>query len=80
MGFLFTHENRDLGAISVTEKNCNTPISKVERVTYRIGFVLHFGTVWAGIQSEAKQLVPVSTVAGHRIVFLCVDTSLRYAV
>lgn len=42
----------------------------MERVTYRIGSVLHFGTVWAGIQSEAKRLVPVSAVAGHRIVFL----------
>ena len=71
IGFLFTHENRDLGSISVTTRSFNAPISKVERVTYRIGSVLLFGTVWAGIQSEAKRLVPVSVVAGHRIFFLC---------
>ena len=33
-GHLFTHENGDLGAISVTERSCAALVSKV---TYRIG-------------------------------------------
>ena len=42
IGLLFTHKNRDFGAISVTEGNCATPISKVEshisdRCSYYIG-------------------------------------------
>ena len=34
IGHLFTHENGDLGAISVTERSCAALVSKV---TYRIG-------------------------------------------
>ena len=30
IGLLFTHKNRDFGAISVTERICAVPISKVE--------------------------------------------------
>ena len=30
IGLLFTHENGDFGAISVTERCCAAPISKVE--------------------------------------------------
>ena len=31
LGLLFTHKNGDFGAISVTERSCAAPISKVER-------------------------------------------------
>ena len=30
IGLLFTHKNGDLGAISVTERCCAAPVSKVE--------------------------------------------------
>ena len=30
IGLLFTHKNRDFGAISVTERSCAAQISKVE--------------------------------------------------
>ena len=30
IGLLFTHKNSDFGAISVTERSCAAPISKVE--------------------------------------------------
>ena len=30
IGLLFTHKNGDFGAISVTERSCTAPISKVE--------------------------------------------------
>ena len=30
IGLLFTHKNRDFGAISVTERSCAVTISKVE--------------------------------------------------
>ena len=30
VGRLFTYKNGDLGAISVTERSCTAPISKVE--------------------------------------------------
>ena len=36
---LFTHKNGDFGAISVTERSCAAPISKVER--HSIGQVLY---------------------------------------
>ena len=31
VGFLFTYENGEFGAISVTERSCPSPISKVDR-------------------------------------------------
>ena len=34
---LFTHKNGDFGAISVTERSCDAPISWVESQSYRIG-------------------------------------------
>ena len=33
---VYTHKNRDFGAIFVTERSCATPISKVESYIYRI--------------------------------------------
>ena len=42
---LFTHRNRDFRAISVTERSCAAPISKVERHTDWIGPVPQFGAV-----------------------------------
>ena len=41
----FTHENGDFGSISVTERSCAAPTSKVGSHTYRIGFVPYFGAV-----------------------------------
>jgi len=36
IGFLFPHKNGDFGAISVTERSCASPISKVEsHISYR---------------------------------------------
>ena len=40
-----THRNDDFRAISVTERSCSAPISKVERHTDWIGPVLQFGAV-----------------------------------
>ena len=37
IGLLFKHKNGDFGAISVNERSCAAPISKVEVVTYRRG-------------------------------------------
>lgn len=37
IGLLFSHKNRDFGAVSVTERGCDAPISTVEVVTFRIG-------------------------------------------
>ena len=39
IGILLTHMNGDFDTISMTERNCVTPISKVEsRINYGIGF------------------------------------------
>ena len=45
IGLLFTHKNGDIGAISVTERSCAAPISKVEsqisdRCSYYTGALL----------------------------------------
>ena len=45
IGLLFTHRNGDFRAISVAERSCVAPISKVERHTDWIGPLPHFGAV-----------------------------------
>ena len=44
IGLLFTHKNRDFGAISATERSCHAAlIYKVEsHISYRIGVYIHY--------------------------------------
>ena len=45
IGPLFSYENGDFSAISVKERSCTAPISKVERHTDWIGPLPNFGAV-----------------------------------
>ena len=47
--FLFTHKNGDFGEISVRERGCAAPISKV---TYRIGFC---AILWCSVNSYSDR-------------------------
>ena len=72
MGLLFTHKNGDVGAISVTERSCVAPISKVERhISDRVGATpedwTHYeGSKYSGVRVgfEKNQTLKANRSAG----------------
>ena len=75
MGRLFTHKNRDFGAISVTERSCDAQISKVRlHISDRFGATLRCTVNWFSDSSGGEEVLVRTGIRFHESKYSGVKT------